>query len=187
MSEISSIYAREVLDSRGNPTIEVEVILEDGAFGSAIVPSGASTGEREALELRDCDESRYLGKGVLDAVANVNEKIAEEIIGLDAVYQQEVDNVLLDLDGTDNKSKLGANAILAVSLAVAREFLFHRSKLASSVKAGQLCKCPERCRHRTKVAATLEGIEGKSSNRRQVKRSAPARGRLGKTGPSRGH
>lgn len=120
MSEITSIYAREVLDSRGNPTIEVEVILEDGAFGNAIVPSGASTGEREALELRDGDENRYLGKGVLDAVANVNEKIAEEMIGLDAVYQQEVDNVLLDLDGTQNKSKLGANAILGVSLAVAR-------------------------------------------------------------------
>ncbi|MCB9367283.1 MAG: phosphopyruvate hydratase [Calditrichaeota bacterium] len=120
MSEITSIYAREVLDSRGNPTVEVEVILEDGAFGSAIVPSGASTGEREALELRDGDENRYLGKGVLDAVANINDKIADEVIGLDAVYQQEVDNVLLDLDGTANKGKLGANAILAVSLATAR-------------------------------------------------------------------
>jgi len=120
MSEISSIYAREVLDSRGNPTVEVEVVLEDGSFGRAIVPSGASTGEHEALELRDGDENRYLGKGVLDAVNNINEKIADELIGLDAIYQQEVDSVLLDLDGTMNKSKLGANAILGVSLANAR-------------------------------------------------------------------
>ncbi|MBK6764950.1 MAG: phosphopyruvate hydratase [bacterium] len=120
MSEISSIYAREVLDSRGNPTIEVEVVLEDGSFGRAIVPSGASTGEHEALELRDGDENRYLGKGVLDAVNNVNEKIADELIGLDAIYQQEVDSLLLDLDGTANKNKLGANAILGVSLATAR-------------------------------------------------------------------
>ncbi len=117
MSEISSIYAREVLDSRGNPTIEVEVILEDGAFGRAIVPSGASTGEHEALELRDGDENRYMGKGVLDAVAIVNEKIAEELIGMDAIYQQEVDTMLLEMDGTANKEKLGANTILAVSLA----------------------------------------------------------------------
>jgi len=120
MSEIASIYAREVLDSRGNPTVEVEVVLEDGAFGRAIVPSGASTGEREALELRDGDENRYLGKGVLDAVAHVNEKIAEELIGMDAVYQEEVDAVMLEMDGTENKSKLGANAILAVSMANAR-------------------------------------------------------------------
>lgn len=120
MSEISSIYAREVLDSRGNPTVEVEIALEDGSFGRAIVPSGASTGEREALELRDGDENRYLGKGVLDAVAKVNDKIAEELIGMDAIYQQEVDAALLELDGTPNKEKLGANAILAVSLANAR-------------------------------------------------------------------
>ncbi|MCC6475669.1 phosphopyruvate hydratase, partial [bacterium] len=120
MSEIASIYAREVLDSRGNPTIEVEVLLEDGAMGRAIVPSGASTGEHEALELRDGDEMRYLGKGVLDAVNNVNEKIADELMGMDAVYQQEIDSALLDLDGTPNKSKLGANAILGVSLACAR-------------------------------------------------------------------
>jgi enolase len=119
MSEILSVYAREVLDSRGNPTVEVEVVLEDGSFGRAIVPSGASTGEREALELRDGDEQRYLGKGVLDAVENVNGKIAEELLGLDAVNQQEIDALLIDLDGTENKEKLGANAILGVSLAVA--------------------------------------------------------------------
>jgi enolase len=120
MTEISDVFAREVLDSRGNPTVEVEVVLSGGAMGRATVPSGASTGEREALELRDGDESRYLGKGVLDAVKNVNTKIADELIGQDAVYQQAIDSVLLKLDGTENKSNLGANAMLGVSLAVAR-------------------------------------------------------------------
>lgn len=119
MSEIISVYGRELLDSRGNPTVEVEIILEDGAMGRALVPSGASTGEREALELRDGDKSRYLGKGVLDAVEKVNGDIADEVIGLDATCQQEVDAVLIDLDGTENKEKLGANAILGVSMAVA--------------------------------------------------------------------
>jgi enolase len=120
MTEISDVFAREVLDSRGNPTVEVEVVLSGGALGRATVPSGASTGEKEALEMRDGDETRYLGKGVLEAVSNVNTKIADEIIGQDAVYQQSIDALLLSLDGTENKSKLGANAILAVSLAVAR-------------------------------------------------------------------
>jgi len=120
MTEISDVFAREVLDSRGNPTVEVEVVLSGGALGRASVPSGASTGENEALELRDGDESRYLGKGVLEAVKNVNTRIADEIIGQDAVYQQAIDSQLLSLDGTENKSKLGANAMLAVSLAVAR-------------------------------------------------------------------
>ena len=120
MTEISDVFAREVLDSRGNPTVEVEVVLSGGALGRASVPSGASTGESEALELRDGDESRYLGKGVLEAVKNVNTRIADEIIGQDAVYQQAIDSQLLSLDGTENKSKLGANAMLAVSLAVAR-------------------------------------------------------------------
>ena len=120
MSEIVDVYAREILDSRGNPTLEVEVYLESGAFGRAAVPSGASTGEREALELRDGDKSRYLGKGVLKAVDNVNNEIADEIIGMDADDQVGVDQKMLELDGTEYKSKLGANAILGVSLAVAK-------------------------------------------------------------------
>ena len=120
MPNIINIYAREVMDSRGNPTIEVEVFTESGAFGRAIVPSGASTGEHEAIELRDGDKSRYLGKGVLQAVKNVNEVIAPNLIGYDVTFQTSIDKVMLDLDGTPNKSKLGANAILGVSLAVAR-------------------------------------------------------------------
>ena len=117
--EIIDIKAREVLDSRGNPTVEAEVILEDGAFGRAIVPSGASTGTREACELRDGDKSRFLGKGTLKAVENVNTIIAEKVIGMDAFDQRELDKTLIELDGTENKTKLGANAILAVSLATA--------------------------------------------------------------------
>ena len=120
MVEIVRTIAREILDSRGNPTVEVEVILEDGAFGRAAVPSGASTGVHEALELRDGDKSRYGGKGTLKAVEHVNNEIAEAVIGLDALDQSAVDNAMLALDGTPNKSKLGANAILGVSLAVAR-------------------------------------------------------------------
>ena len=117
---INDIKAREILDSRGNPTIEVEVMLESGAFGRAAVPSGASTGENEALELRDGDKGRYQGKGVLKAVNNVNNIIAEELIGMDATDQVAVDNMLIELDGTKTKSKLGANALLGVSLAVAK-------------------------------------------------------------------
>lgn len=120
MPNISNIYAREVLDSRGNPTIEVEVFTESGAFGRAIVPSGASTGEHEAIELRDGDKSRYIGKGVLQAVKNVNEVIAPNLIGYDVTFQTSIDKIMLELDGTKNKSKLGANAILGVSMAVAR-------------------------------------------------------------------
>ncbi len=120
MTIISDVYAREVLDSRGNPTVEVEVYLESGGKGRAIVPSGASTGAYEAVELRDGDKSRYLGKGVLKAVENVNEIIAPEVIGLDALDQVGIDNKMIQLDGTPNKAKLGANAILAVSMAVAR-------------------------------------------------------------------
>lgn len=120
MPNISSIYAREVLDSRGNPTVEVEVLTESGAFGRAIVPSGASTGEHEAIELRDGDKGRYLGKGVLKAVENVNEIIAPNLIGYDVTFQTTIDKIMLELDGTENKSKLGANAILGVSMAVAR-------------------------------------------------------------------
>ncbi|ASS87043.1 phosphopyruvate hydratase [Geobacillus stearothermophilus] len=120
MSAIIDVYAREVLDSRGNPTVEVEVYTEEGGFGRALVPSGASTGEYEAVELRDGDKNRYLGKGVLKAVENVNEVIAPEIIGLEVTDQVAIDRALIELDGTENKSKLGANAILGVSLAVAR-------------------------------------------------------------------
>ena len=120
MSIIIDVYAREILDSRGNPTIEVDVVLESGSVGTAAVPSGASTGENEAVELRDGDKNRYLGKGVTKAVENVNEEIAEKIIGEDAIYQAEIDQLLIDLDGTPTKSRLGANAILGVSLAVAK-------------------------------------------------------------------
>ncbi|HMM80274.1 MAG TPA: phosphopyruvate hydratase [Pyrinomonadaceae bacterium] len=120
MSLIEEVWAREILDSRGNPTIEAEVILEDGTQGRAAVPSGASTGENEAMELRDGEQLRYLGKGVEKAVANVREKIGRELEGLDVLDQTLIDSTMLELDGTDNKSELGANAILAVSLASAR-------------------------------------------------------------------
>ena len=120
MTIINDVYAREILDSRGNPTVEVEVTLESGAFGRAQVPSGASTGAFEAVELRDGDQDRYLGKGVTKAVDNVNDIIAPEIIGLDARDQVGIDQMMIELDGTNNKGKLGANAILGVSLAIAR-------------------------------------------------------------------
>ncbi len=120
MTTIIDIHAREILDSRGNPTVEVDVLLEDGSFGRAAVPSGASTGAHEAVELRDGDKSRYLGKGVLKAVNAVNEDIREELIGADAEDQRDIDLAMIELDGTENKSRLGANAILGVSLAVAR-------------------------------------------------------------------
>ena len=120
MPYIVDVYAREVMDSRGNPTIEVEVTTESGAFGRAIVPSGASTGEREALELRDEDKTRFLGKGVLKAVDNVNDVICEALLGMDVTRQNEIDALMIELDGTHDKSKLGANAILCVSMACAR-------------------------------------------------------------------
>jgi enolase len=120
MSAIESVYAREILDSRGNPTVEVDVILEDGSLGRASVPSGASTGEYEAVELRDKDPHRYGGKGVLSAVANVNTAIADAMVGLDGVDQASIDSALIELDGTPNRGKLGANATLGVSLACAR-------------------------------------------------------------------
>ena len=120
MSAIIDIFAREILDSRGNPTVECDVLLESGVMGRAAVPSGASTGQKEALELRDGDTSRYLGKGVLKAVEHVNNDIAQALIGIDANEQAYIDQIMLDLDGTDNKANLGANATLAVSLAVAR-------------------------------------------------------------------
>ncbi len=120
MSTIIDIHAREILDSRGNPTVEVDVILEDGTMGRAAVPSGASTGVHEAVERRDGDKSRYMGKGVLEAVAAVNGEIAEEIVGFDATDQVGIDMAMIELDGTENKGRLGANAILGVSLAVAK-------------------------------------------------------------------
>ena len=120
MTAIIDIHGREILDSRGNPTVEVDVLLEDGSFGRAAVPSGASTGAHEAVELRDGDKARYLGKGVIKAVAAVNGDIAEALIGLDAEDQRELDQAMIDLDGTPNKGRLGANAILGTSLAVAK-------------------------------------------------------------------
>jgi len=120
LSAIVDVIAREILDSRGNPTVEADVLLESGVLGRAAVPSGASTGSREAIELRDGDKSRYMGKGVLKAVENVNTEIAEAILGLDVEEQHLIDQTLIDLDGTDNKARLGANAILAVSMACAR-------------------------------------------------------------------
>ncbi len=125
MGDIASVHAREILDSRGNPTIECEVVLSSGAIGRAAVPSGASTGENEAIELRDGDKGRYLGKGVLKAVDNVNKEIAKEIIGMSATDQVLVDRTMIELDGTKTKSKLGANAILGVSMAVAKAAAEH--------------------------------------------------------------
>lgn len=120
MTIIDEVYAREILDSRGNPTIEVEVMLEDGSWGRAAVPSGASTGVHEALEMRDAEPDRYLGKGVLQAVSNVNEEIAQAVVGEDALNQAGIDKIMINLDGTPNKANLGANAILGVSMATAR-------------------------------------------------------------------
>src|SRR5437762_10905046 len=117
---IGFIQGRQILDSRGNPTVEVDVLLEDGTLGRAAVPSGASTGEHEAVELRDDDKKKWLGKGVSKAVDNVNSKIAPELIGLDPRDQEAIDHLMIELDGTPNKAKLGANAILGVSLAVAK-------------------------------------------------------------------
>lgn len=120
MSRIKKVWAREILDSRGNPTVEVDVVLDNGVLGRAAIPSGASTGSKEAVELRDGDRNRYLGKGVLKAVKNVNKIIAPKVIGMDPKKQKDIDYLMIDLDGTDNKARLGANAILGVSLAVAK-------------------------------------------------------------------
>ena len=117
MSRIVNVIGREVIDSRGNPTVEADVLLDSGVMGRAAVPSGASTGSREAVELRDGDKQRYLGKGVRKAVANVNGALREAVLGLDAAAQRVIDTRMIDLDGTDNKGRLGANALLAVSLA----------------------------------------------------------------------
>jgi enolase len=143
MGQIVSVHAREILDSRGNPTVEVDVITESGYFGRAAVPSGASTGENEALELRDGDKNRYLGKGVLQAVHNVNNVIAEEITGMDVTDQTGIDKKMLDLDGTKTKSNLGANAILGVSLAVAKAAaLYHGLPLFRSIGGANAVTLP---------------------------------------------
>ncbi|MCU7885838.1 MAG: phosphopyruvate hydratase, partial [Candidatus Thiodiazotropha sp. (ex Lucinoma annulata)] len=137
MSEIVDVRGREILDSRGNPTIEADVITADGAIGRAMVPSGASTGSREALELRDGDKSRYLGKGVLQAVSHINGPIREALMGMEVTDQGGVDQCMLDLDGTENKSKLGANALLGVSLATAHSAAQERAlPLYRSLSAG---------------------------------------------------
>ena len=120
MTQIIDVHAREILDSRGNPTVEVDVLLDDGSFGRAAVPSGASTGAHEAVELRDGDAARYMGKGVLKAVDAVNDDIRDALIGADAEDQRDIDLAMIELDGTPNKARLGANAILGVSLAVAK-------------------------------------------------------------------
>ena len=144
MPYIVDVYAREVLDSRGNPTVEVEVTTESGSFGRALVPSGASTGIYEAVELRDGDKSRYLGKGVLNAVKNVNDIIAPELVGMDVTDQCGIDRLMIALDGTKNKGKLGANAILGVSMAVAHaaaDFVglpLYRYQVDSTLKNYQL-------------------------------------------------
>ena len=143
MTRIKSVHARQILDSRGNPTLEAEILLESGAFGRAAVPSGASTGAREAIELRDKDPEKYGGKGVLKAVANVNGEIAASLLGLDACYQNEIDQLLIQLDGTDNKSRLGANALLGVSLANAHAMAnHHKQPLWSWLSDGAATELP---------------------------------------------
>ena len=144
MSRIAAIYALEILDSRGNPTIRVRLGLDDGIVATSSVPSGASTGENEAVELRDGDKTRYGGKGVRKAVANVIEKIAPKVIGLDPAHQAEIDGLMISLDGTPNKSALGANAILGVSMAVARAEPRPRNCRSMPISAGsarRACLC----------------------------------------------
>ena len=146
MSAIVDVIAREILDSRGNPTVEADVVLESGVSGRAAVPSGASTGSKEAIELRDGDAARYFGKGVLRAVENVNTEICEAILGLDASEQALIDKTMIELDGTENKSRLGANAILAVSLR-GREGRGRRIVAAAVPLPGRRrAKCSCRCR-----------------------------------------
>ena len=150
MAKITKVIARQILDSRGNPTVEADVILDDGSRGRAAVPSGASTGEHEALELRDGDKSRYLGKGVLKAVENANTVIAQAVAGMDAANQTALDRRMIEADGTPTKSKLGANAILAVSMATARAAAAGRAPAALQISLAlfertqrqHCCPCP---------------------------------------------
>ena len=145
MTTIVRIVGREILDSRGNPTVEADVYLADGSMGSAAVPSGASTGEHEAVELRDGDKARYLGKGSLKAASHINGEIATALHGMDATQQGEIDGAMIALDGTPNKGRLGANAILAVSMAAARAAAWRsapRSIATSAAPAPTPCPCP---------------------------------------------
>ena len=179
MTEIELILAREILDSRGNPTVEADVILESGARGRAAVPSGASTGEHEAVELRDGDKSRYLGKGTLKAVDNVNELIAPELEGMDASDQRELDAVMRELDGTPNKGKLGANAILAVSMAASRAMADHLGielyqylgGFTASLLPDADDEHPQR-RRACRQQRRFSGIHGHAGGRAVVRRSA---------------
>jgi enolase len=143
MSAIAEIRGRQILDSRGNPTVEADVRLESGAFGRAVSPSGASTGSREALELRDGDTSKYLGKGVLIAVDNINSKITPALLGKDALDQAAIDQLMIDLDGTENKGNLGANSILAVSLAAFMVKIVPPTYTLSAVMVGSGTVCAQ--------------------------------------------
>ncbi len=180
---IEGIHGREILDSRGNPTLEVEVLLSGGVSGRAGVPSGASTGTREALELRDGDKKRYGGKGVLKAVAHVNGEIAEELEGADAREQALIDRVMIELDGTPNKGRLGANAILGVSLAVARAAaeasgvaalsLHRRDRRDDAARAAHERDQRRSARRQSARPAGVHGLS-RSGSRRSRRRSAPA-------------
>ena len=185
MTTIDSVFAREILDSRGNPTVEVEVILEGGAMGRAAVPSGASTGEREALELRDGDKSRYLGKGVAEGgAARQRRALGARSIGEDALDQALVDRLMIDLDGTENKTKLGANAILGVSLAVAKAAAeadrpaalpLHRRRQRAHA-AGSDDEHPQRRRAR-RQQGRLPGVHDRPARLHDVRRGAARGGR----------
>ena len=159
MSKIVDIRGREIIDSRGNPTVEADVVLESGATGRAAVPSGASTGTREAVELRDGDKSRYLGKGVTKAVANVNGELKKALIGKDAGNQAEVDRIMIDLDATETKARLGANALLAISLATAHAMATDRLKAVEVGCADFETKPVDFTRLLTKISALLEDAD----------------------------
>ena len=175
MTEIAQIHAREILDSRGNPTVEADVVLDGGAIGRAAVPSGASTGEHEAVELRDGDKSHYLGKGVLQAVENVESILAPELTGMDAANQRLIDATMISLDGSENKSKIGANAILAVSMACARA-----SAAALKLRLlGTLARSPgsgPEMASRTSIASSTLRVMGPSLSSDQQRVIAPVRG-----------
>ena len=182
MSAIVDIHARQILDSRGNPTVEVDVELADGSFGRAAVPSGASTGVHEAWELRDGDKNVYLGKGVLQAVDNVNEKMADELGGMDALDQAEIDRAMIELDGTENKKNLGANAILGVSLAVAHAAAEHCGlplfRYLGGAGARLLAGADDEHHQRRPARRQLgrrAGIHGHAAGLRHVQRRAPLR------------
>jgi enolase len=183
MTEIIHVHAREILDSRGNPTVEVDVALEDGSFGRAAVPSGASTGAHEAVELRDGNKKRYLGKGVTKAVAAVNGKIYDAIIGMDAEDQTAIDETMMKLDGTANKAKLGANAILGVSLAVAKAAAEACNLAALPLCRRPVCTCAagaddehHQWRRARRQPDRLSGIHD-HAGRREIHRRGRAHGR----------